>query len=74
MAMHFGEITTAFPGGGGIAGASTARTTPAASPYQVMDAPPSSPLPSASPSACVQLKLEVLSLPFCLQTETDAVK
>lgn len=34
MAMHFGEITTAFPGGGGIAGASTARTTPAASPYQ----------------------------------------
>nr|CAB3498731.1 unnamed protein product [Digitaria exilis] len=37
MARHRGEITAAFPGGGGggIAGASTGATTPAASPYQV---------------------------------------
>ncbi|ONM07724.1 Plasma-membrane choline transporter family protein [Zea mays] len=46
MAMHFGEITTAFPGGGGIAGASTARTTPAASPYQCR-------MMIAWPQACV---------------------
>ncbi|XP_039783185.1 uncharacterized protein LOC120650216 isoform X2 [Panicum virgatum] len=38
MARHGGEITAAFPGGGGgIAGASTAATTPAASPYQVAE-------------------------------------
>jgi len=36
MARHGGEITAAFPGGGGgIAQASTGATTPAASPYQV---------------------------------------
>ncbi|RLN41317.1 hypothetical protein C2845_PM01G33690 [Panicum miliaceum] len=38
MARHGGEITAAFPGGGGgIAGASTGATTPAASPYQVAE-------------------------------------
>jgi len=37
MARYGGEITAAFPGGGGggIAQASTGATTPAASPYQV---------------------------------------
>jgi hypothetical protein len=63
MARQGGEITAAFSGGGSIAGASTARTTPVASPYQVTDALPL--LPSSPPllfflsAACVQLKLTV---------------
>jgi hypothetical protein len=56
-----GEITAAFSGGGGIAGTSTARTTPVASPYQVTDALHLLPLPSTSSSACVQLKLTVVT-------------
>jgi len=54
-----GEITAAFSGDGGIAGASTARTTPVASPYQVTDALHL--LFFLCGSACVQLKLTVIA-------------
>ena len=60
-----GEITAAFSGGGGIAGTSTARTTPVASPYQVTDALHLLPSPPLlfflCGSACVQLKLTVIA-------------
>jgi len=70
MARHGGEITAAFPGGGGgIAGASTAATTPAASPYQVTDAR-ALPSPSLLFSLCLRGG-RARSCDFCFRTHAE---
>jgi len=75
-----GEITAAFSGDGGIAGASTARTTPVASPYQVTDALHLLPSPPLLPLRLCLCATETDGNRFLsvskltVETETDAVK